>query len=306
MFYVVPYLKNFIVFTEAAFDALLSKYNKTYENEKEKDKRLKIYIRNTKKIDENNELYKNNKISYLQEENKFTDLTWSEFQDTLGLRIPLDFNNKPKSKRTSYYSYHHGEPNLAQSVNLINTGTITPVKDQSTHCGSCWAFSVVGAIEGAYFKNTGNLTELSPSDLIDCSEHTYGCNGGYPGLAFEHVFSEGIAKESDLPYIPTSKTCKKNLDRSVKISSIIYLNGSDDIMYTLDKKRVPVSALICAPPNMTPYKEGVFNDENCMEHCSASVNHAVLVVGYGTDDVGGDYWLVKNSWGDDWGEKVGG
>ena len=60
IFYVVPYLKNLIVFTEAAFDALLSKYNKTYENEKEKDKRLKIYIRNTKKIDENNELYKNN------------------------------------------------------------------------------------------------------------------------------------------------------------------------------------------------------------------------------------------------------
>ena len=288
----------------------MSKYNKTYKDQNERKRRFEIYLRNTEKIEENNKLYKNHKITYLQEANKFSDMTWSEFQNTLGLRIPLDFANKTESKRTSFYSDQLGKVVLAESVNLINNGGVTSVKDQKSNCGSCWAFSVVGAIEGAYFNHTGNLTELSPSDLIDCSEHTYGCSGGYPGLAFEHVFSEGIAIEADLPYFPENKICNKTLERSVKISKIIYLNESDyDIMYTLDIKRVPVSALICSPPKMTAYKEGVFDDENCMEPCSAGVNHAVLVVGYGTDEVAGhpvDYWLVKNSWGDDWGEQVGG
>ena len=226
----------------------------------------------------------------------------------LGLRIPLDFDTRKKTKKTSYYSPHREEKDLAPSVNLTTSGGVTPVKNQDSLCGSCWAFSVVGAIEGAYFNHTGNMSELSPSDLLDCSEHTYGCAGGYPGLAFEHVFFEGIATESDLPYIPRNQTCNSTLDRSVKISNIIRLNESDeDIMYILDKKRVPVSALICAPPGMNLYGQGVFNELNCMDYCTAGVNHAVLVVGYGTDeDLKEDYWLVKNSWGTGWGEQVGG
>ena len=289
------------------FESLISKYNKTYKDENERKRRFEIYKNNTKKIEEHNELYENNKTSYLQKENKFSDLTWNEFQATLGLRIPLDFESIKKTKRTRHNSKQQEKVILAPSVNLTTSGGVTPVKDQQSECGSCWAFSVVGAVEGAYFNHTGNTLELSPSDLIDCSEHTYGCAGGYPGLAFEHVFTEGIATESDLPYIPRNQTCNNSLNRSVKISNIIYINETDDIMYILDRKRVPVSALICAPPDMTSYHQGVFNEENCTAHCSAGVNHAVLVVGYGTDEVlGEDYWLVKNSWGDTWGEQVGG
>ena len=164
----------------------------------------------------------------------------------------------------------------------------------------------VGVIEAAYHKKhnqNGEAIELSPSDLIDCSEHNSGCEGGYPALGFDHVLSKGIAKESDVEYYPQKGECDNSLERPINISSYNRLDDNECALMKHLNSTGPVSALICAPKELKNYKSGVFDEIDCLGKCGV-VNHAVLVVGYGTDNQYGDYWLVKNSWGEEWGEKV--
>ena len=85
-------------FTEVAFESLMSKYNKTYKDKKEEAERFEIYKNNIKRIKEHNMLYENNETTYLLKENEFSDMTWYEFQATLGLRIPLDFDTTKRLK----------------------------------------------------------------------------------------------------------------------------------------------------------------------------------------------------------------
>jgi C1A family cysteine protease len=192
---------------------------------------------------------------------------------------------------------------LADAVDWVAAGAVTKVKDQA-RCGSCWAFSTTGSVEGGLFLSSGKLTSLSEQDLVSCDHGgDQGCQGGLMDNAFKWIETNGICSEADYPYTSgsgASGTCK-----SPKCSPVATLTGFKDIP-AKDEAALkdaitgqPVSVAIEADKSAFQlYKSGILDSATC----GTKLDHGVLAVGYGTDG-SNDYYKVKNSWGASWGEK---
>lgn len=195
---------------------------------------------------------------------------------------------------------------LPDSVDWVSAGAVTEVKNQSS-CGSCWAFSSTGAIEGASFIKYGQLIALSEQNLLDCDKVDNGCNGGLMENAFKYDESaKGLCSEADYPYLATdghdcSSTCQK-VDGTT-VESYIDIAEKDKHGLIASIALQPTSIAMQADQlSFQFYSTGVFDDDSCGEF--GQVDHGVLAVGYGTDaDSGKKYFTVKNSWGDAWGEN---
>ena len=198
---------------------------------------------------------------------------------------------------------------LAESVNWVEKGGVTPVKDQG-QCGSCWSFSTTGALEGAYFVAHGELKSFSEQQLVSCDNRKnggkdMGCNGGLMDNAFAWIEkNDGLCLESDYPYTSGTTrsagdcetTCSVVSDSDITRFVDVKANSDDEMMKALNQQ--PVSIAIQADQkDFQLYKSGVFTGS-----CGTKLDHGVLVVGYGTED-GSDYYLVKNSWGTVWGDE---
>ncbi|XP_021759886.1 ervatamin-B-like [Chenopodium quinoa] len=276
------------------FDSWCKKHGKTYPSEQERQYRLKIFEDNLEFVNHHNSL---GNSTYTLALNAYADLTHHEFRSSkLGL----------SSSANDFIRLKHSEnpvqlPDLGipDSVDWRNQGAVTNVKDQG-NCGACWAFSATGAIEGVNKIVTGSLVSLSEQELIDCDRsYNEGCDGGLMDYAYQFVIdNHGIDTEKDYPYQAKQKSCNRNkLARHV-----VTIDGYADVPPNNEKelqKAVavqPVSVGICGSERAFQlYSKGIFSGP-----CSTSVDHAVLIVGYGSEN-GVDYWIVKNSWGTSWG-----
>jgi cathepsin L len=229
--------------------------------------------------------------------NKFADLSSEEFVSIYnGMKINKEY--EPVEEPEPVKSGVTGD-----IVNWVNKGAVTPIKNQG-QCGSCWSFSATGSMEGAKFLKTGTLTSLSEQNLVDCStaQGNDGCNGGLMDQAFQYVIqNNGIDTEDSYPYTATGpNTCQfssSNVGDTISNYQDV-TSGSESALQTAANQQ-PVSVAIDASNNSFQlYTSGVYYEPACS---STSLDHGVLVVGYGTDNSGTDYWLVKNSWGTDWG-----
>jgi len=188
---------------------------------------------------------------------------------------------------------------VPDSIDWRAKGAVTPVKHQG-QCGSCWAFSTTGVLEGAYFIKTGKLVSFSEQQLVDCATNAgYGCQGGWPYLALQYAGQYGVQTEADYPYAGVRYACRYNGARATKANGsyrVIQSRSTDALKAALAEG--PVSVLVQATePAFQFYKSGVL-----VNGCSAGVNHAVLAVGY--KKVGSlDAFIIKNSWGTTWGEQ---
>ena len=231
--------------------------------------------------------------------NQFSDLTPEQFRATMLGGIPTSARNTSRLEQhviPADFDVAAGGP-----LDWVAKGAVTPVKNQG-QCGSCWAFSTTGAMEGALFAATGSLLSLSEEQLVQCDSSSYGCNGGFPSGALSFVASNGgVCAESDYAYTSGSGqtgSCRRNACASVMtVEGSVAAQGEQAMLSALQQR--PLSILIDAEDcNFQSYRGGIIDNYQC----GSRQDHAVLLVGYGTEN-GVDYWKVKNSWASSWGEN---
>lgn len=237
--------------------------------------------------------------------NRFADMSWEEFSSSRLGAI---------GDEQSCSATRKGESNVALRSNAIiplsvdwrEKGAVSFVKDQG-HCGSCWTFSTTGCLESHHFLKTGEMVILSEQQLIDCAQEfdNQGCNGGLPSHAFEYIHSVGgLDTEAAYPYLASDSSCsflKDKVGATVRASKNITFQDEKELEEAVGTVG-PVAIAFQVTSDFKSYSGGVYNNPACGTSPD-QVNHAVLAVGYGTDPEAGDYWIIKNSWGSDWGEE---
>ncbi|CAN6206290.1 unnamed protein product [Urochloa humidicola] len=238
--------------------------------------------------------------------NKFSDLTLEEFTATYtGAKLGAEAAAARGAPRDAERQPLVAAGDAPSAWDWRDHGAVTAVKDQGP-CGSCWAFSMVGAVEGINAITTGNLLTLSEQQVLDCSG--YGdCNGGDTYGSFYYAINNGLTLDQcgKVPYYPgyeaQQQPCRFDPSKPpvVKVDAIYWGSYAYEADLKQEVFRQPVSVLIDASSfEFQSYQEGVFTGP-----CGTSQDHAVLLVGYGATADGTKYWIVKNSWGEDWGEK---
>jgi len=260
------------------------KYGKRFTSE-ENDHRYKIFASNLQTIKNHN----NMESTYTMEANQFADLTEEEFKE-------LYLTYTPLSLMGTEGRVHLDTTNLAASVDWRTKGVINPIKNQAS-CGSCWAFSAIGALEAAYAIKTGKLIDMSEQQLVDCSRSfgNQGCNGGLMTSAFKYLKVNLIETTADYPYTARDGTCQYSAAKGLfKIPGFTQVPANNQDQLAAAVNQQPIAVAVDAS-KWSLYKSGIFSN------CSTRLNHGVVAVGYGTEGTT-DFWIVRNSWGV-WGES---
>ncbi|XP_021923638.1 uncharacterized protein LOC110831681 isoform X2 [Zootermopsis nevadensis] len=282
------------------FDEFVNKHNKHYQSEAEYKRRFHIFKANMKKVER---LRRTEQGTAAYGATQFADLTPKEFKKYhLGLNRKLKVSNDIPLQEAKI-----PDVTLPKEFDWRNFSVVTEVKNQGS-CGSCWAFSVTGNIEGQWALKKGKLFSLSEQELVDCDNLDDGCNGGLPENAYKAIESlGGLETEKDYPYEGEDEKCHfKKSDVKVTVQGALNITKNETKMAQWLYKNGPISIGINANA-MQFYMGGVSHPWKFL--CDReNLDHGVLIVGFGVHTYPMfqkvlPFWIIKNSWGANWGEQ---
>lgn len=262
-------------------------HSKSYITSAEFEMRKNLYAISDDIINEHNAT----NSSFTLGHNFFSDMTEEQKANTRG-RLNQKVEGKvvvlPESNGTS--------------LDWRTQGAVNEIQDQGA-CGSCWAFSAVCSLEAAHWKTTGTLLKFAEQQLVDCAGIRYGnfgCNGGLQQRAYKYYESYGAMLEADYPYTAKDGSCAYDADLATNVEvsdfSLVTPDSESQTLAAIDLQPIAVS-IEADKAVFQLYKTGVFDSPKC----GTQLDHAVALVGYGTDN-GQDYYILRNSWGTSWGE----
>jgi len=237
--------------------------------------------------------------------NKFSDRTEEELSYLRGaIRANSEMKqfNEPKHLKTKV--------SIPNQIDWRQMGVISPVKDQG-ECGSCWSFASAETVESYYALKTGKMAILSEQQILDCTPNpnqcggTGGCGGATAELAYAQIISMGgLSSEwtySYNSYFGDNFECNMTRYRAVaKLGGYTNLPTNDAKPILKHLTTTGPLAVSVDASTWSFYEEGVFDGCN---QTNPDLDHAVQLVGFGTDAKFGDYWLIRNSWSPSWGEQ---
>jgi len=268
-------------------------HGRTYGTQSDESYRLSVFAKHHSDIKSANS---NPNFTFKSALNKFSDMTSEEFKKTY-----LKYKNTFRLKK--FESLKNNKMTTGASKDWTTEGAVTPVKDQGA-CGSCWAFSAVSAIESANFlqKSLKVVPTYSEQQLVDCTGKSFGnngCNGGNTDNAFTYVIDFPLQTEDDYPYRGKEKTCRHGTGSgTVTDFTDVEQNSVSQLKAAINKQPVSI-AVEAHRPVFQFYMGGVITSKSCGQ----KLNHGVVAVGYDKDFNGQEFFYVRNSWGEDWGEN---
>jgi cathepsin F len=300
---------------EDQFESFQSSFGKRYYGA-EYAYRLKVFESNMKIAEQ-----RNKEDSAVHGVTQFSDLTPAEFRKQYLSKMEAGEKLAKACLKTGIYHTPSKIKDIPDSFDWRDhNGVVNAVQDQKS-CGSCWAFSTAGNVEGVVGVAGKPSGTLSSQYIVDCSKGctsliyqkknttvcNEGCSGGWPWSAMMDIIDQGgLPGEADYPYKGVDQACKGNKGAKTLIQLKNYTclsvpNGADEKEMAAQLILLGPLSVAVEADSFQSYQKGVLDPSNCP---TAYLNHAVLVVGYGHDSTSNkDYWLIKNSWGKSWGEQ---
>jgi len=273
------------------FKEWMKQYGKHYQSEAEYAKKFIVFQMNLARYAALNA----RSTSVTHGPTKFSDLTHEEFKQKFLIK---EFTSPLIRDETVNVWNSPIESALPSNYSWVPKGATTPIYNQG-QCGSCWAFSTTESIESMNFLKGNTLTSLSMQQIVDCDTNDDGCNGGDPPTAYEYVIKAGgLETYADYPY-----TAKNGKCAFVKSKVAQTISSWQYVTRVRDEKTMQQFTYSTGPPSVCvdastwdSYRGGVYTRADC----GTQLDHCVQIVGW---DVvkGQNAWVVRNSWGTDWG-----
>ena len=272
---------------ESAFLGYITQFGKSYSTMAEYEHRLAQFAQKHSFINGHNASEESYKLGH----NKFSDWTQEEYEAIL--------TYKPEMYKPDNFVQLESQPILG-AVDYRNGNCLNAVQDQG-QCGSCWAFSATASMETAYCQAHGSLGKYAEQELVDCVKLCFGCNGGNAALAWNYLKTHAEMTEASYPYTARDGTCQYSSSNNTGVNATATNNVTPEdpaAMKTALDTTIMSVAIQANQLSFQLYSSGIFTNTNC----GTQLDHATNVVGWGTSGTM-DYWIMRNSWGQSWGEN---
>ena len=237
----------------------------------------------------------------------------AQFVRPMGYKPPTKEQMLEVQKRTTILTADGDMPREYNAAERFRECKAFVVKDQES-CGSCYAFAAAGALSARLCAKSGGQynVDISPQQMVSCNGED-GCGGGNALETYEQMYSAGRVSEWCMPYQGkdvqgggpscSADTCPRGMEYMVEKDSLGVVADNVAAIQAEILVNGPVFAAFWVYSDFMGYKGGVYTLSDEAKKNGRTGGHAVMMVGWGTDEATGvDYWLLQNSWSDKWGD----